>query len=149
MLMNRVLFSSLSDHWSTPASVYDALNAEFGFTFDPCPLNSPMDGSKLAWSGRAFCNPPYSAIPEFMRQGLYYLAEKACEVLVFLVPARTDTAWFHDYCLKADEIRFIRGRLKFGGSQNSAPFPSMVVIFKSWPLTPYQLVNRPTNVEAQ
>jgi len=129
---NRAIFSSLSDHWSTPADVYARLNAEFAFTFDPCPLQATEDGAKMAWSGRVFCNPPYSRIAEFIRRGLYDLSEYRCSVLVFLVPARTDTAWFHDYCMKANEIRFIRGRLKFGGSKNSAPFPSMVVVFREW-----------------
>ena len=130
--MNRdALFSSKSDHWSTPAATYDALNAEFGFTFDPCPLMAQEDGRKAKWTGRVFCNPPYSRIGEFLKKGLFHLASKDCELLVFLIPARTDTAWFHDYCKKG-EIRFLRGRLKFGGSKNSAPFPSMVVVFKEW-----------------
>lgn len=134
MSLSRVVFSSASDHWSTPESVYSELNREFLFTFDPCPLLSKFDGAKVAWHGRVFCNPPYSRIPEFMRKGLYHLAERACKLLVFLVPSRTDTAWFHDYCLKASEIRFVRGRLKFGGAKNRAPFPSMIVIFKKWDL---------------
>ncbi len=137
--MHRVLFSSASDHWSTPASVYDSLNDEFGFTFDPCPLLAKDDGRKIAWSGRVFCNPPYSAIHSFLLCGLHDLAIHNCELLVFLLPARTDTKWFHDYCLKADEIRFLRGRLKFGGSKNSAPFPSMIVVFREWLMPPLTL----------
>ena len=83
---------------------------------------------KVKWIGRVFCNPPYSRIVEFLRKGLYHLASGDCELLVYLIPARTDTAWFHDYCQKG-EVRFLRGRLKFGGSKNSAPFPSMVVTY--------------------
>ena|SRR3990167_5072064 len=131
-MVSRVVFSSHSDHWSTPGGVYKTLNEEFAFNFDPCPLLSNSDGSKDRWLGRVFCNPPYSKIADFMRRGLWHLANKECEVLVFLLPARTDTAWFHDYCLKAKEIRFIRGRLKFSGKIHSAPFPSMIVVFKEW-----------------
>ena len=132
MSLSPAIFSSKSDHWSTPADTYAELNAEFGFTFDPCPLMSEDDGRKIKWTGKVFCNPPYSRIREFIAKGLYHLAEKDCELLVYLVPARTDTAWFHDYCYGKAEIRFIRGRLKFGGSKDSAPFPSMLVIFKEW-----------------
>lgn len=130
--MNRVLFSSASDHWATPKCVYDDLDREFSFTFDPCPLMSVEDGAKIRWHGRVFCNPPYSRIDEFLRRGLFHLAKGDADILVFLIPSRTDTAWFHDYCLKAAEVRFIRGRLKFGDAKNSAPFPSMIVVFRTW-----------------
>ena len=130
--MNPVLFSSQSDHWSTPQHVFEGLDQEFHFDFDPCPLMSKGDGRKLIWSGSVFCNPPYSRIGEFLRAGLYWLAEKKCSLIVFLLPARTDTSWFHEFCLNAEEIRFIKGRLKFGKAVNSAPFPSMVVIFREW-----------------
>lgn len=132
--MNRVMFSSASDHWATPAVAYDALHAEFGFTFDPCPLNSGVDGLTQQWAGRVFCNPPYSNIGAFIRKGLCHLADRQCEVLVFLLPARTDTRWFHDYVIPAAEIRFLRGRLKFGGAKFNAPFPSMVCIWREWTL---------------
>lgn len=130
--LSRVVFSSSSDHWATPAVVYDALHREFGFTFDPCPLNSADDGLKMYWGGAVYCNPPYSKIPEFIKKGLYHLAIRDASLLVFLLPARTDTAWFHDYCLRAAEVRFLRGRLKFGNAQFNAPFPSMVVVFREW-----------------
>lgn len=132
-MFNEALLRRKSDHWSTPPATYDALHAEFGFTFDPCPLMASEDGRKVKWTGRVFCNPPYSRIVEFMRKGLYHLANKDCELLVYLIPARTDTAWFHDYCSKG-EIRFLRGRLKFGDSKTNAPFPSMIVVFKEWTL---------------
>lgn len=130
-MFNDALISSRSDHWTTPVATYDVLQREFRFTFDPCPLMAKEDGRKLPWRGRVFCNPPYSRIVEFLKKGLFHLANGDCEILVYLIPARTDTAWFHDYCTKG-EIRFLRGRLKFGGSKNSAPFPSMVVIFRKW-----------------
>jgi len=125
----NVHFSSATDAWSTPAEVYASLDAEFGFTMDPCPLGGIADGRAtlfLNWRDeRVFCNPPYGP-------GIRAFLERAYEarVAVFLLPARTDTRWFHEIILpEAREIRFIKGRLKFGGSKNSAPFPSMVVIF--------------------
>jgi hypothetical protein len=93
-VFNEALLSSKSDHWSTPAATYDALNEEFGFTFDPCPLMSTEDGRKVKWTGRVFCNPPYSRITEFLKKGLYHLASGDCELLVYLIPARTGRARF-------------------------------------------------------
>jgi hypothetical protein len=130
-MFNDALISQKSDHWSTPAATKAELYGEFGLNFDPCPLKSSDDGLKIKWSGRVFCNPPYSRIAEFLKKGLYHLAHGDCELLLYLIPARTDTAWFHDYCAKG-EIRFLRGRLKFGNAKFSAPFPSMVVVFREW-----------------
>ena len=129
--MRRVLFSSASDRWATPRDVYDRLNSEFRFDFDPCPLDGDRDALSTLfteWRGkRVFCNPPYG--PEI--SGFLQRAHEAA-IAVFLIPARTDTRWFHELVLpKAKEIRFIRGRLKFGDAKNSAPFPSMIVIFES------------------
>ena len=134
--MNRVLFSSASDHWATPTHVRTALDKEFDLDFDPCPLQSIDDGLQIVWQGRVFCNPPYSKITKFIRIGLYYLAAGKIELLVFLLPTRTDTAWFHDYCMKAREIRFLRERLKFGNAKHNAPFPSMIVVFDHWEMKP-------------
>ena len=129
-MLSRVVFSSQSDHWSTPALLYEALNREFLFTFDPCPLRSDADGLAVNWPGRVFINPPYSNIRAFIEKGLLELRKNA-DLLVYLVPSRTDTRWMHDLVLpRASEIRFIRGRLKFGESKNSAPFPSMLCVFK-------------------
>lgn len=129
-MKSRILFSSASERWATPPDVYAALNREFDFTFDPCPLDGKEDGLAplfVSWAGhRVFCNPPYG--PK-MAQWL----KRACEadLSVFLIPARTDTRWFHDLVLPfAKEIRFIRGRLRFGDAKAGAPFPSMVVVFK-------------------
>ena len=137
--MNRVVFSSASDHWATPKDTYDALNTEFEFDFDPCPLLSQESGLMVRWAGRVFCNPPYSHIAEFLKKGLFHLAAGDCALLVYLLPARTDTRWFHDYCMRAGEIRFLRGRLKFGDAKTGAPFPSVVVIFKEWAISPLAL----------
>lgn len=134
MSLSPALLSSKSDHWATPADLFATLNAEFAFDFDPCPLLSDFDGLKDAWHGRAFCNPPYSKIAEFLRKGLYHLARHDCSLLVYLIPARTDTAWFHDFIYGKAQIRFIRGRLRFGEATSSAPFPSMLVIYRYWAL---------------
>lgn len=128
--INRVHFSSSSDRWATPRHVYEALNSEFQFDFDPCPLDGVVNGLAtlfVDWRGkRVFCNPPYGpGIQDWLLRGL------DADLAVFLIPARTDTRWFHKIVLpQALEIRFIKGRLKFGEAANSAPFPSMVVIFQ-------------------
>ena len=127
--MNRALFSAATEEWATPKEVYAELDREFGFTFDPCPLGGESDGTATLfcdWRGqRVFCNPPYGpGIRPFLER-----AQEA-EVAVYLIPARTDTRWFHDIVLpNAKEVRFVKGRLKFGDAKNSAPFPSMVVVF--------------------
>ena len=127
--MRRVLFRSQSVEWPTPEKLRTELDAEFGFNFDPCPLGGEQDGRSTLFTSwrrkRVFCNPPYGPeIPKFLARA------PEAELAVFLIPARTDTRWFHDMVLPyATEIRFIRGRLKFGDAKNSAPFPSMLVIY--------------------
>jgi site-specific DNA-methyltransferase (adenine-specific) len=128
---HKALFSSASVEWATPQAVYDQLNAEFHFDLDPCPLNGSQDGlARLftEWRGkRVFVNPPYT------RAGFRQWLERGREadLAVFLIPARTDTSWFHDLVLPyASEIRFIQGRLKFGNATSPAPFPSMIVVFR-------------------
>lgn len=128
-------FKTMSRHdsweWPTPRKFYEALDAEFHFDFDPCPLGGDTDGRStlfVPWTGkRVFCNPPYGPqIPQFLAR-----AHEA-DIAVFLVPARTDTRWFHETVLpKAAEVRFIKGRLRFGDGKNPAPFPSMVVVFRT------------------
>lgn len=78
-----------------------------------------------------FCNPPYGNKIKLWVEKCYRESLKENTIVVMLVPARTDTKWFHDYVYNRAEIRFIKGRLKFGNSKNSAPFPSMVVVFRS------------------
>jgi site-specific DNA-methyltransferase (adenine-specific) len=123
------MFSSATDHYSTPKEVYDSLDKEFHFDFDPCPLNSSLDGLISIWGKSNFCNPPYSNIKAWIYKG-HYEWKMNNKTVVFLIPSRTDTRWWHDWVMKATEIRFIKGRLKFGGAKNSAPFPSCIVIFK-------------------
>lgn len=126
MSFNKVMFSSATDNWSTPKDVYVALDAEFNFNDDPCPLNG-SGGLEREWGGATFVNQPYSELKLWIKKG-YEEAQKG-KTIVFLIPSRTDTKWWHEYVMKAKEIRFIKGRLKFGGSKNSAPFPSAIVIF--------------------
>lgn len=79
---------------------------------------------------RVFCNPPYSRIADWVQKA-YYESLKPDTLVCLLIPARTDTKYFHDYILHRSEIRFVKGRLKFSGARYNAPFPSMIVIFRS------------------
>ena len=131
-MVSKVHFSSLRLDWQTPKAVYQVLDAEFGFDFDPCPVKPKFDGLAIEWGQANFVNPPYGReIGHWLKKG-FEEWEKG-KTVVFLIPSRTDTKWWHDYCMKATEIRFIKGRLKFGNSKNSAPFPSAIVIFKANP----------------
>lgn len=135
----EVLFSRKSDEWETPPELFAELNKEFSFDLDPCATAGNAkcaryftledDGLAQNWGGcSVFCNPPYSNIKAWVKKA----AEEAQRgaLVVMLIPARTDTRWFHDYIYHKAEIRFIRGRLRFSGSKTPAPFPSMVVIFR-------------------
>lgn len=137
-----VMFSSKTNDWSTPQDFFDELNTEFQFTLDPCAdkynhkcekyYTEEDDGLLQDWGGEiVFCNPPYGkAIKDWVRKA-YIEGCKPNTTVVMLIPARTDTTYFHDYIYHdAKEIRFIRGRLKFGNSKNAAPFPSMVVVYR-------------------
>ena len=127
--MGSVHFSSQRLDWQTPKVVYQILDAEFNFDFDPCPHNPTFNGLAVNWGKRNFVNPPYGReIPKWITKG--YDEYQKGKTVVFLIPSRTDTIWWHNYCMKATEIRFIKGRLKFGGSTNPAPFPSAIIIFE-------------------
>ena len=124
---------SKTDNYGTPEALYKQLNTEFNFNFDPCPLNG--EGLRQAdgmgeWAGRVFLNPPYSNWHKWVRHAVGQINNGKCEVIVILVPASVDTAVFHEllYNKPNVEIRFIRGRLKFNGSNHHAPFPSMIII---------------------
>jgi len=124
------LMTSLSPHWATPKWLYDELNREFHFNFDPCPKNPKFDGLSIPWCSVNYMNPPYGRkITRWVKKA-YDESLKGATV-VCLLPSRTVTRWWHNYVMKAKEIRFIKGRLKFGDSKNSAPFPSCIVIFKA------------------
>ncbi len=120
---------STHDNWSTPVDVYVALDAEFHFQYDPCPLGGygAVDGLRIDWAQRNFVNPPYSKIKDWVKKA--YEEALLGKTVVMLIPSRTDTRWWHEYVMKAKEIRFIKGRLKFGEAKNSAPFPSAIVVF--------------------
>lgn len=136
----EVMFSSKSNEWATPQSFFDKLNEEFGFTLDPCSTHENAkceqhytieeDGLSQNWGGQVvFCNPPYGRdLPKWVKK---CHDESRHATIVMLIPARTDTSYFHDYIYHKAEIRFVRGRLKFGESKTSAPFPSMVVIYNN------------------
>ena len=137
----QVMFSSKTDLWATPQEFFDALDSEFAFTLDVCALpenakcksfyTPEVDGLSQPWKGRVWCNPPYGReIGQWVRQAYIATSTGTADVVVMLLPARTDTKWFHEYIYQKAEIRFVKGRLKFGDSKNSAPFPSMVVVFR-------------------
>ncbi|MBL8049621.1 MAG: hypothetical protein JNM46_00225 [Anaerolineales bacterium] len=126
--INRGLFSSLRGNWKTPKALYQGLDAEFSFDYDPCPPKPTFDGLASEWGMVNFVNPPYgSEIGKWIEKG--YDEHLKGKTVVFLIPSRTDTRWWHNFILKADDIRFIKGRLKFDDQKNSAPFPSVIVIF--------------------
>jgi site-specific DNA-methyltransferase (adenine-specific) len=141
-MINDGMFTSNTNEWATPRAFFDALDAEFHFDLDPCatPQNAKcrkfftaeQNGLDQDWGvgGRVFCNPPYGReIGRWVRK-CWEESRKPNTLVVMLIPARTDTSYFHDYIYgKAREIRFIRGRLHFNESPQGAPFPSMVVVF--------------------
>jgi len=134
----NVHFSSKTDLWATPQDFFNKLNSEFNFTLDVCATSENAkcseyfteadDGLSQEWAGVVWMNPPYGrTIGAWVKK-----ADEACKkgaTVVCLVPARTDTKWWHDYCINK-EVRFIKGRLKFGDAKNSAPFPSAVVVMR-------------------
>lgn len=138
--MNKVLFTSNSAEWETPQNLFDALNAEFHFTLDPCSTDEnakcskhytkEQDGLKQDWTGETvFCNPPYGReLPKWIRKCYQHFI--GGDTAVLLIPARTDTKVFHEYIYHKAEVRFLKGRLHFSGAKWSAPFPSMIVIYR-------------------
>ena len=139
--INSGVMSSLSDQWGTPQDFFDVLDAEFGFTLDVCAsewnhkcdrfFTEEDNGLLQVWDGVCWMNPPYGReIGKWMAKAVVPWRRGA--TVVCLVPARTDTAWWHDYAMLG-EVRFLRGRLKFvslDGVKSSAPFPSAVVVFR-------------------
>ena len=139
----EVMFSSKAMDWATPQAFFDELDSEFHFTLDPCANESNHkcaryfteadDGLKQPWGGQTvFCNPPYCrAIKDWVKK-CSEEAKQPDTTVVLLIPARTDTAYFHDYIYQKPnvEIRFLRGRLKFAYGKNTTPIPSIVLIFQ-------------------
>jgi phage N-6-adenine-methyltransferase len=147
--LTKGLFTSRTEEWETPKYVFDALHQEFNFQLDVCAtventkcknfFDKPTDGLKQDWSPyRCWMNPPYGKdIAKWIRKA--YQESLRGALVVCLIPARTDTKWWHDWVMKAGEIRFIRGRLAFGDSNQSAPFPSCIVIFYPELENPYKM----------
>ena len=147
--ISALLQPAETDVWSTPQWLYDALHKEFGFTLDPCSnannakcerfYTIQENGLLRSWGTETvFMNPPYSEVDTWMRRAYGAALEGA--TVVCLIPARTDTSWWHDYAMKG-EVRLLRGRLKFGEAENSAPFPSAVIVFrpKEFKLVSYEI----------
>jgi phage N-6-adenine-methyltransferase len=139
MSSNSVHFSSATCEWATPQWLFDALDREFGFTLDPCAtaesakcskfFTKEQDGLAQSWDYQTvFMNPPYGrVIGSWMRKA--FESSQRGALVVCLVPARTDTAWWHDYAMYG-EVRLIKGRVKFGNAKHAAPFPSLIVVFR-------------------
>ena len=141
--MNDSLYSSKYHKWETPPDIFNELDSEFRFTLDPCCIPETAkcdkyytpkeDGLSKDWAGETvFCNPPYGRVIGDWVKKCHDEAKKSNTKVVMLIPSRTDTSYFHDYIYGIAEIRFLRGRIKFlkdGKEINSAPFPSMVVVY--------------------
>lgn len=135
----NVMFSSKTDLWSTPQDFFDKLNEVFQFDIDVCalPENAKCstfytpedDGLAQDWHGTCWMNPPYGEEISPWVEKAYLSAKKNGATVVCLVPARVDTRWWHQFCPKG-EVYYVKGRLKFGGAKNSAPFPSAIVVFR-------------------
>ena len=136
--MNDALFSSKTCEWETPAYLFEKLNHKYHFNLDVCATNDnakclqyytkEQDGLRQEWRGVCWMNPPYGREIGKWVEKAYKSSLKGATV-VCLLPARTDTSWWHDYCMKG-QIEFIRGRVKFGNSKHGAPFQSAIVIFE-------------------
>jgi phage N-6-adenine-methyltransferase len=143
------LFTSRTEEWETPQYVFSILNKEFNFQVDVCAtsenakckayFDKQVDGLKQEWSPfRCWMNPPYGKnISHWMKKA--YQESQRGAMVVCLVPSRTDTRWWHEWAMKAGEVRLIAGRLSFGNSEQSAPFPSSIVIFYPELENPYKL----------
>ncbi|HEY6807088.1 MAG TPA: DNA N-6-adenine-methyltransferase [Pyrinomonadaceae bacterium] len=138
-MTSPALFTSRSSEWTTPTNLFEALNKVFHFTLDPCASKTNAkcrryftkleDGLTKKWSGRVFMNPPYGRqIGKWVKKA-HVESQTNAEIVVCLLPSRTDTIWFHDYCAKG-EILFFKGRLHFSEAESPAPFPSMLVCFR-------------------
>jgi phage N-6-adenine-methyltransferase len=136
-----VYFTSESCEWSTPPDLFVRLDARFGFTLDVCATHANAKCSRFytkadngldqPWTGRVWCNPPYGkGVGLWVKKAWESVQSGEAEVVVVLIFARTDTWWWHDWAVRG-EIEFLRGRLRFGGVANSAPFPSALVVFRN------------------
>ena len=137
-MVSTTLFASEKDDWETPQWLFDELDKEFGFNLDVAAnchnakcqnyYDIESDGLIQPWKGVCWCNPPYGRnVGKWVMKA--HMAAMRGITTVMLLPARTDTRYFHDYIYGRYEIRFLKGRLKFEGAKNTAPFPSMIVVF--------------------
>ena len=131
MAISETLYSSRSDLWATPQDFFDRLNDEFHFDLDACAIPSnakcerfyspEQDGLLQPWTGNVWCNPPYGRdIAKWIAKAQNEIQQNA-NVIVLLIHARADTRWFHEYLYNRPnvELRFVKGRIKFGGGQNT------------------------------
>ena len=141
-MINKGMFTSNTNEWNTPKKLYEELNKKYNFTLDPASTNEnnlckkyyteKETGLIQSWKReRVFLNPPYGREIKKWIAKAYYENKINNTFIVMLIPARTDTSYFHDYIYNKAEIIFIRGRLKFNDGKNSAPFPSMIVIYRN------------------
>ena len=145
--------SSQTPEWETPQALFNKLDQEFQFTLDPCASDTnhkclryftkAHNGLVQDWHpATVFMNPPYGReIADWVRKA--YEESRKGAFVVALLPCRTDTRWWHEYVMRAKEVRFIKGRIKFGGAPAGAPFPSCIVIWypqtQEWLLAPYTI----------
>lgn len=138
IMINNAMFSSNRDDWETPLELFSQLDAIYHFDLDVCalPHNAKCDkyytpdddGLSKPWEGTCWMNPPYGRqIGRWMEKA--YKSSLVGATVVCLVPSRTDTAWWHDYAMRASKITYIRGRIKFVGAKHGAPFPCAIVVF--------------------
>jgi site-specific DNA-methyltransferase (adenine-specific) len=138
-MKTETLFSKQTDEWETPQDLFDCLNGIYRFDLDVAAtaenakcarfFTKEDDGLSQNWGGcHVWCNPPYGRRISAWVKKAFEESRKPGTIVAMLLPARTDTAWFHDYALKG-KVKFLRGRVRFGGSKNNAPFPSIIVVF--------------------
>jgi hypothetical protein len=127
MKNNLVMFSKKSDHWATPKYIYDTY-MKMGY-YDPCPLHANFDGLKVSWAKYNFVNPPYSKTSLWVDKAIK--ENKLGKEVIFLIPARTDTKYFHKLLDHNAKVYFLKGRLSFNDSF-PAPFPSLLVLLKGF-----------------
>lgn len=146
-MMTSGMYTSNTAEWATPRAFFEALDKEFHFTLDPCATaenakcakfyTKETDGLAQSWRGeRVFCNPPYGReIGKWVKKAHEETVGGGVDIVALLLPARTDTRYFHEYIYNRHEVRFVRGRLHFNESTAGAPFPSMVVVMRPEDIT--------------
>ncbi len=153
-MLNPALLTSRNSEWTTPQDLFVSLDNVFHFTLDPCGtkqnakcrryFTKQTDGLKQRWGGRVFMNPPYGREIGKWVEKAYGESRSNAELVVCLLPARTDTRWWHEWCTKGETV-FIRGRLRFSNARYAAPFPSALVLFTGKRGRPQQTTRRTAN----